>query len=461
MVRGVVSCYHAAMERSGRPAGPFSLLRFWAPLALIWLIMGVEQPTIGAVVSRLPDAAPSLAAFEVAFGLAALIHSPVLQLLSAGTALVVDRGALWRVLKLFLIITGALTALHLLIGVTGVFDQVARHVIGVPEAIIAPARRAFLVLTPITAAVGLRRLLQGAMVRAGTTGSITVVILVRLAATTTFLLLILGMHRLAGLHVAAGGTVAALAFTIGVVSGAVAAVVIFRRSLVETLPQGDAGPRPLRSAARFYFPLALTGVVMTIGRPLLLFGMGRAGQSDLSIAAWPLIVGLLTIFQVLGVSYQEVAVARLSEAPGDRGRVRRAATVIGASLTLLAGATFLTPLGGAWFRVVVSAPPELLPLIADALVIAVPLPWIFTRIALHNGMLIAAGRTHWVTAGMAARILGYVVLGVSLPAATSMSGAMVAATTLLTAGTVQLAVLVAGSRRAGPCYTDPARSSGD
>lgn len=117
--------------------------------------------------------------------------------------------------------------------------------------------------------------------------------------------------------------------------------------------------------------------------------------------------------------------------------------------------------GFAWFRVVVSAPPELLPLIAGAVGTAVPLTWIFTRIALHNGMLIAAGRTHWVTAGMAGRILGYLVIGISLPAVTSMFGAMVAATTLVAAGTHQLAVLVAGSRRAGPRYPDPVRSSGD
>ncbi|NBF40344.1 MAG: hypothetical protein GVY14_08000 [Spirochaetes bacterium] len=59
------------------------------------------------------------------------------------------------------------------------------------------------------------------------------------------------------------------------------------------------------------------------------------------------------------------------------------------------------------------------------------------------------------------RILGYLALGVSLAALTSMSGVVVATTTLVAPGTLQLGVLVAGGRRAGPRCTGPAHSSGD
>jgi hypothetical protein len=188
-----------------KPTETLPLLRFWAPLALIWLIMGIEQPTIGAVVSRLPRPAQSLAAFEVAFGLAALIHSPILQLLSAGTALIVDRSSHRHAFHFFLVIAGMLTALHLFVGLTRTFTFIVREVIGVPAELVTPSRHAFLALAPISAAVGLRRLLQGAMVRARTTRSVAVVTLIRLTATTLLLGLVLLLNR-AGFNVLPPGS---------------------------------------------------------------------------------------------------------------------------------------------------------------------------------------------------------------------------------------------------------------
>ena len=40
---------------------------FWVPLAAMWLIMAAEQPSITAIVSRLPDAKINLAASGLTF----------------------------------------------------------------------------------------------------------------------------------------------------------------------------------------------------------------------------------------------------------------------------------------------------------------------------------------------------------------------------------------------------------
>ena len=42
------------------------ILVFWMPLAGTWLMMAVEGPFLAAVIARLPDAAPNLAAYGVA-----------------------------------------------------------------------------------------------------------------------------------------------------------------------------------------------------------------------------------------------------------------------------------------------------------------------------------------------------------------------------------------------------------
>ncbi|HKK47822.1 MAG TPA: hypothetical protein VJ932_01915 [Alkalispirochaeta sp.] len=440
----------AAHTLSGTP----QLLRFWVPLALIGLIMGVEQPTIAAVVSRLPNPAQSLAAYEVAFGLAALIHSPILQLLSAGTARIVDRPSYNHMFRFFLITTGALTAIHLLIGLTGLFDRIAGQIIGIPADLVDPARIAFLALAPISAAVGFRRLLQGAMVRARTIRSVAVVTLIRLAATTLFLGSVLWANQAGHRPVPGGGTIAAIAFTTGVVAGAVVAGLRFKRVVIPTLAVGTnefkTDTTSVAETMRFYTPLALTGVVMTIGRPLLVWSITRSDQAVSSLAAWPLVLSFVGIFQALAMSYQEVVVGHVSEQRDAAELVRRTATVIGMGLTGVAALIFLTPLREVWFRTVVNAPENLMPLILPAIVIVTPMPWIATRIAMFNGILIATGRTAWVTAAMAVRILGYVAFGLMLPLTTSLPGTVVAAITLVGSGLMQLALGVIAYRTQAP-----------
>ena len=62
------------------------ITRLWYPLALTWLMMSVEGPFIVAVISRLSDPTPNLAAFSVAFAIAMLVESHIMMLLSAGAA---------------------------------------------------------------------------------------------------------------------------------------------------------------------------------------------------------------------------------------------------------------------------------------------------------------------------------------------------------------------------------------
>ena len=63
----------------------------WWPLALSWLLMGIELPMLTSVVARLPDPEINLAAYgEIVFPLALILEAPVLMLLSASTALSQD-----------------------------------------------------------------------------------------------------------------------------------------------------------------------------------------------------------------------------------------------------------------------------------------------------------------------------------------------------------------------------------
>jgi len=67
------------------------ILGFWLPLASTWLMMSVEGPFLMAVIARLQNPTENLAAYGIAFVLALVIESPVIQFLSSSTALVSNR----------------------------------------------------------------------------------------------------------------------------------------------------------------------------------------------------------------------------------------------------------------------------------------------------------------------------------------------------------------------------------
>ena len=65
----------------------------------MWLMMAIEQPAITAVIARLPEPELNLAAFGVTFSLALIVESPIIQLLTAGTALPKGKQSYERLLR--------------------------------------------------------------------------------------------------------------------------------------------------------------------------------------------------------------------------------------------------------------------------------------------------------------------------------------------------------------------------
>jgi len=59
------------------------ILAFWSPLALTWLMIGVEAPFLAAIIARMANPEPNLAAHGVAFAIAILVEAPVIMIMSA------------------------------------------------------------------------------------------------------------------------------------------------------------------------------------------------------------------------------------------------------------------------------------------------------------------------------------------------------------------------------------------
>ena len=126
-----------------------STARMWWPLAASWALMTLETPVQSALIARMPDAEINLAAWGgIIFPFTLFISSPIMMLLSASNVLSTDRASYRRLMRYTNLLSLILTALHLLVALTPLYDWIVRNLLGAPEIIISPARVGLIIVTP-------------------------------------------------------------------------------------------------------------------------------------------------------------------------------------------------------------------------------------------------------------------------------------------------------------------------
>ena len=372
----------------------------WWPLAASWLLMGFELPLVSAVMARLHDPVTSLAAYGgVVFPLSLMIEAPIIMMLSASTALSRD----WRsylLLRRFALWTASgLTALHVLVAFTPLFDLVVGNLMHVPPEIQAAARRGLQIMTPWTLSIAYRRMQQGVLIRFGGSRAIGVGTAVRLAANATVLLIGSLVPALPGIVV---GT---LAVATGVMSEALYAGLAVRPILRGELRRApEVGePLTLRAFLRFYLPLAATPVLTFFAMPLCSAAMGRMPRTVESLATWPVLSGFVFTLRSMGFALNEVVVSMLDRA-GALRPLRRFTFLLATAVTALLIVTAATPLSAVWFARVSALPAPLVALATVGLWLAAPMPALSVFQSLFQGAAVHSRRTRAVTESVVASL---------------------------------------------------------
>lgn len=364
----------------------------WLPLAVMWIIMGIEQPIINAVIARLPEAKENLAAFGVTFAIALIIEGPVIQLLSAGTAMS-DNIENYRKLLTFMHYIGiGLTIIHVILAVTPLYNGLLSKVMGIPDTVIDKSRQSFLFVIPWSAAIGYRRLWQGVLIRYKKTKAITITMIIRLITITGIMGIGLATEFIDG------APLAGMALSLGVIVGAVVSYFFVRPIIKEKIPKNPDPSQVLgwRKMIGFYYPLALTSFITLAARPILTAGLGRAPDPLESLAAWPVINSLLFVFHSIALSYQEVAVSLLPT-PAAYAKLRRFTLFIAAALGVLFLLVNITPLRRLWYVYVAGLTSELLPFTKIPTLILVLLPVAGSFISWYRGILVTKRQTPIIT----------------------------------------------------------------
>ncbi len=405
---------------------------------------------MSAIVTRLPNPERSLAGFEIAFGIAALIHGPIIQMLSAGTAIVRGRRSYKALLRLLRQLVLVLTSIHLLLAIPPVFGFLVATVLGIPEELVPVANTVFAILVPLTGVVGYRRFYQGALIQAGRTRVVSMTMVVRLSATFATLALGLIISRLGVRWAPPGHVVAALSFLAGLIAGLVTARTHFIRELLPQLAAEEEEEWTPRRLMQFYLPLALTSFIIMISRPLLAFAMARSASPVGSLAAWPLVQNYLFIFTAVGLSYQEVVIARRrSNGPKENPELISLAGIIAGSLLAIYLLAWLTGGTAFWYRSIMSAPVALLPLIQSTTAVLIPVPLLVVVMSSLNGVLVSRRTTAFITLSTTANVTVQLILALLLPTHTQLSGTQIASVITVSAMSIQLLVLALGIKFSG------------
>jgi len=419
------------------------VLRLWMPLALSWLFMAAEQPSVAATIARLPDQKVQLAAWgSIVFPLSLVVEGPIIMLLAASTALCGDVVRYRRVRRFMMVTGAALTVVHLVIALTPVYGWVTVGLLDTPSEVAEAARVPLLVMTPWTWAIAYRRFQQGVLIRFEQGRAVTEGTVVRLASVLAALLV--------GFHLGApGAIVGAAAIATGVCVEALYVSLRVRPVLrrLAPAPPPDAPPLTRGRFLAFYAPLALTPLLTLCVQPIGAAAMGRMPREIDSLAAWGPVYALVFIPRSAGMAFNEVVVTLLGQ-PGAAAALRRVrnglALAATASLALVGG----TSLAGLWFNDVQALAPDLAEFARVAVLIALPMPLYQVLQSWYQGALVAAHRTRPVTEAVVVYLL-IAALGAALGAGLDLApGLYWTLGTLVTAGVAQTAWLAVRSRDA-------------
>ena len=393
-----------------RPVTSRDVWKTWLPLALSWLMMGIELPLLSAVVARLANPEINLGAYGgVVFPLSLLIEAPIIMLLTASTKLSRDLTSYRRLWKFMMLSGGGLSALHLLIAVTPMFDFLVGNLLGVEGEILEASRLGMIIMTPWTWAIAHRRFNQGVLIRFGQSKAVGWGTLVRLIADVTILFT---CYTLAQSFDSPNiGIIAATAaVSAGVVAEAAYAAWRVRPIVRDVLPGAKSSEPPLdrKRFLSFYVPLALSPLLGLAAQPVLTAGISRMPSPTESLAILPAVNGFTFLFRSVSLAFLEVVVA-LVERPGGYPALRRFACQAAAGVFVVQLLIVGTPLAGIWFGTVGGLDDALGQLAVTSVWAAITMAATGFGSSFCQGLLVHAHQTRSVTESVALFLLVIVV----------------------------------------------------
>ncbi|HYK90261.1 MAG TPA: hypothetical protein VE398_15910 [Acidobacteriota bacterium] len=388
--------------------------------------MSAEAPILQAVIARLPDMQTQLAAFGIVTSLEIAIESPVIMLLATSTALATN-ATNYLTLRRFVFWANVLvTVVAVLMAYSPMYGIVVRRIMDIPPNIAAAARPGMKIMVLWSAAIGVRRFLQGVLIRHAQTRRIGYGTTIRLVSSGGTGIVLALLTSLPGVYIASIGLMA------GVTSEMLFILVAVRPTLVRIRRNKNDASSDIVSfwdVTRYHAPLAATALLTLLAQPVISAGLARMPHPEENLAAWPVIWGILFVFRSPAFALPEAVIALLDS---DRLRqslgsfCRRVGSVASAAMLAFS----ITPLLGIFLKYGAGLPDHLARFVVPGLVLTIPLPFVNSIHSWIRGQLMAKRLTRVIYWGMGLN-LGVITLLIAGGVFLHLPGAGVAAVALI------------------------------
>jgi hypothetical protein len=432
---------HTAGMNGTKEISTKNLFIFWVPLAATWLIMSVEGPFLSAVIARMSNAIPNLAAFGVSFSLAIIVEAPIIMIMSAATALVKNRLSLQRLFRYTLCLNAVITGVKLILIIPAVFFFLAEDIIQLPSHVSQLSYWATVMFLPWPMAIGFRRFYQGLLITHNQTRRVAYGTTTRLASVFCAAFLISTFSDVSGAVLGAASLSAA------VIIEAIASRLMAQQAITHLASIQTKDAPSYREINQFYYPLALTGILTLAAHPIATFFMGQGRMSLESLALMPVLNALVFIFRSVGLSFQEVVIAKIGNRFQDYKTIRNFALVLGLSLVSLLGVVVFTPALSFWYQTVSGLSPEMVSFGITPTRLLFIIPGFTVWIAFQRGIQVVARNTQPVIIATAIELLGIVFCLYVGIIVFDLIGAIAAASAFMVGRTAADLFLIASNRR--------------
>lgn len=343
-----------------------------------------------AVIARLAAPEVNLAAWGLVFAISTVIQAPAQVLLPSSTALSTDATSHASLRRYALTVLAGLTTLHVLFSMTPLY-HLLMGAIGAPENVAAAVRPALIVMAPWSFGTGYRRFQQGMLIRFGHSKVVILGTVIRLTCTTSLLVAGYLIGDIGGALVAAAAIISGVLVEAGYTQ--LRAIPVVNGALRRAT--GSGRPMTPRRFFTFFWPLVLMTLLTMFVQGLVAAALGHMPRTLDSLAAWPVLFGLLMVMQSPGMAYTEVVISLLGE-KGSVPALRRFTFGLAAAVTALLLLMVSTPLAHLWFLHVAGLTPRLAELAESALWLGLLLPGLRVMQSWFQGAIMFGERTRGI-----------------------------------------------------------------
>ncbi len=259
----------------------WALLRFFWPLVLTQIALGLGSQFLSGGMARMPHAAQTLASFGLAWGLTDFLVSPLSQVRQLGLVLAVDRASLRR-LRLFVIACSSVLILLLFaLAKTALGDWVIGDLHGVDLALEREARWVLLLFIPLPLLEGVYRLYSGVLIQMRRTDVVSMAMLAGIGVQ------IIAVFWLIGAEWVVRSPVLLPVIAVYLGEGVGLAVVLWGYRYFAPshyAPQPETAKLNYTYIVRFFWPLALVMAIQGMSRPLINLFVSHQRDGILALA---------------------------------------------------------------------------------------------------------------------------------------------------------------------------------